>query len=66
MLMIPEQHEDTIINGLLAAAGQYLNDAHASDVANNPRLGEQFRQQAKDARNLAERIAVGEFEMARF
>ena len=61
MLLIPEHYSWTLANCLRAAADQYTTDAAASDAANLPHAAEQFRQQAKQAKELAGQIETGYF-----
>ena len=56
LLNLSEPDLQTIINALHAASGLYLEDAHRMDVQNQPRLAEQFREQAKKARELAQEL----------
>ena len=54
---------NTLLTALVAAQDQFYTDAHASDAANLPRLGKQFRRQADEARALFRYIASQESEV---
>lgn len=45
-----------IIHALSVAADRFIENAHTSDMANQPRLAEQFRKQAADSHRVREYI----------
>lgn len=59
MLKTKAHEEHAIVNALRIAAEAYDGDAALSAKCQQPRLAEQFKVQAAQARSLAERIENG-------